>query len=240
MNRCGIYEIFNTVSGRRYVGSAKNLDLRWYHHRYALERGKHHSFVLQRAWNKHGSAAFLFQIVEECEAPLLVVREQFYIETLRPQYNIARRAGGGGGPMSEATRANVAASNTRRTGWHMSEEAKRKIAVAHLGNTATKGKKRDPVAAERTAAAHRGMKRSPETCARISAALKGKKRKPYSAETRAKLSAAMKARPHNPERVAKMAATKRGSRLTPEHRAKIGEASRRMWAAKKAAFTQQG
>jgi group I intron endonuclease len=214
----GIYEIVNTINGKRYVGSAKNFAKRWAAHRSKLRIGGHHCGHLQRAWSRYGEAAFSFVVLERCAVALLIEREQAAIDSLRPDYNHAKVAG-------------------HRTflGLKHSPETLAKMAAAHRGNTRTKGKPRNREAVDKTAAAHRGMRRSAETRARISAAAKGRKRAPFSPETRAKLSAAMKARAPNPERVAKMAATKRGSKLTEEHKAAIGAASKAAWERRKAA-----
>lgn len=48
----GIYEIVNTINGKRYVGSAVSLKRRWVDHRRDLRAGKHHSRHLQNAWAK--------------------------------------------------------------------------------------------------------------------------------------------------------------------------------------------
>jgi hypothetical protein len=45
----GIYEIRNTQSGVRYIGSAARIPVRLNQHRAMLVRGKHHSIALQRA-----------------------------------------------------------------------------------------------------------------------------------------------------------------------------------------------
>lgn len=60
----GIYAIVNTVNGKTYIGSSSNIEQRWYGHRRDLRGGHHHSSVLQRAWNKYGEAAFVFQVME--------------------------------------------------------------------------------------------------------------------------------------------------------------------------------
>lgn len=233
--KSGIYEIVNIASGKRYVGRAVDIERRWYMHRWALSRGRHHSRRLQAAWAKHGPTAFEFRILEHCARGELTDREQYHFGLLLPVYNIAQTAGGGGGILSAAGRTKIAESNRRRAGWKQSAGSKAMIAEANAGNTATKGRPRCRNAVERTAACHRGMKRSAETVARISAAMTGKKRGPRTFEHRAKLSAAMKLRSPNPEAIAKMRATKLGSKLSDEHRARIGEASRLAWARRKAA-----
>ncbi|WP_395406291.1 NUMOD3 domain-containing DNA-binding protein [Pseudoduganella sp. UC29_106] len=234
----GIYEILNSVNGKRYVGSAKNFRLRWKAHLLHLNRGTHHSRHLQSAWVKHGAEAFRFNKLLICEAKDLIFFEQRAFDAFKPEYNIAPIAGSClGVKHSEETKQKlrvVKLGNQHTLGYRHTPEAIEKLRAKQTGvESPTKGKPRNPEAAAKTANAHRGMKRSDETRARISKAMAGKKRAPKTDETKAKLSVAMKARPPNPERVAKMASTKRGSKLTPEHKAKIGAASRAAWALRK-------
>lgn len=66
-NQSGIYEIVNTVNGKRYIGSAKKFKIRWSKHVSALRLCKHHSRHLQAAWNKYGEAAFKFLPILTCQ-----------------------------------------------------------------------------------------------------------------------------------------------------------------------------
>ena len=50
---------------------------------------KHHSILLQRAWNKYGAEAFEWNLIEECPIELLIIREQIWI-SLRQAYNPKR------------------------------------------------------------------------------------------------------------------------------------------------------
>lgn len=43
---------------------------------------------LQNSWNKHGEDIFQYYILEFCSEENLVKREQFYIDTLKPEYNL--------------------------------------------------------------------------------------------------------------------------------------------------------
>jgi hypothetical protein len=72
----GVYQIKNTVNGKRYIGSTKSFSARFQQHRYALERNTHHSKKLQNAWNKYGSCAFVFEKVLVCSAENLLDYEQ--------------------------------------------------------------------------------------------------------------------------------------------------------------------
>lgn len=81
------------MSGDCYVGSSKNLIQRKNRHFKDLRERKHHSIILQRAWDKYGPESFSFEIIEECSVDQLLNIEQKYIDLLNPVYNIAKVAG---------------------------------------------------------------------------------------------------------------------------------------------------
>lgn len=85
--KCGIYQIQCTVSNKIYVGSSSRIHQRWAEHRRQLRLSIHRSPRLQRAWVKHGEVNFHFSVLEECERDVLFVREQHYIDQLKPDYN---------------------------------------------------------------------------------------------------------------------------------------------------------
>src|SRR5258706_128926 len=90
MQNQGIYKLIHVASGRFYVGSAVNFKKRFDLHIWCLNRGQHYNPKLQNAWNKYGEEAFVFEVVEIVEDPsILLVREQYYLDTLKPFYNIA-------------------------------------------------------------------------------------------------------------------------------------------------------
>lgn len=233
----GVYEIVCATSGNRYIGSAIDFEKRWKAHRFHLGRGTHHSRHLQSAWRLYGASVFVFRPLLLCSRSNRLMYEQRALDVLRPEYNVAPLARGGGTSPSPEARARLSAAmrgNTRTLGYRHTSEAIDKLRAKQTGvPSPTKGRPRDPVAVAATAAAHRGMKRSPETCARISAARVGKKMPPRSEAHRAAISSALKGRRMNQASIDKMAATKRGGHLSPEHKAKIGEASRRAWALRK-------
>lgn len=86
----GIYRIANLVTGKSYIGSSEDIQHRWLEHKSLLRRGKHPNIKLQRSWKKHGETQFIFEVVEECEN--VIEREQFYIDTEEPWYNIRKFA----------------------------------------------------------------------------------------------------------------------------------------------------
>jgi len=91
--RCGIYAIQNTQTGQSYIGSSSRVAKRWYEHRRSLAAGSHQSPYLQHSWNKYGSQAFVFFVLEDCEPTVLLVREQEYIDAFHPAFNNCLVAG---------------------------------------------------------------------------------------------------------------------------------------------------
>jgi len=96
--KSGVYQIVNTVNGKRYVGSAKCFRDRWSKHRRDLGKGVHHSQYLQRAWNKYGADKFDFEVVLVCSPADAVFYEQRMMDVHKSAnhrcgYNIAPAAG---------------------------------------------------------------------------------------------------------------------------------------------------
>jgi group I intron endonuclease len=121
----GIYKIRNKINGKFYIGSSININHRWTIHTNSLKRGDHHSIVLQRAWDKYGPDNFIFEIIEETSNDVLIEREQFYLDELKPAYNISYTAGNClGVKRSKATKEKLREINL---GKKHSDETKKKI-----------------------------------------------------------------------------------------------------------------
>lgn len=96
MIRSGIYKIENSINGNCYVGSSIDLIRRMKQHAFSLSKGNHANSHLQNSYNKYGREHFTFIIIEELETPnkeQLLDREQFWIDNLKPEYNILLVAG---------------------------------------------------------------------------------------------------------------------------------------------------
>lgn len=115
-----IYRIRNLINGHEYVGSAANLAKRWREHKRQLRRNKHHSLYLQRAWNKYGDSNFAWEIVEYVEKPeQLLIREQYWLDTIKPVYNICKIAGSTYGVKASAeTRKRLSDSHRGQKAWN--------------------------------------------------------------------------------------------------------------------------
>lgn len=152
----GIYSIRRISDGKSYIGSAINLPRRWQEHRKTLRGNRHHSRKLQRAWNVHGEAAFVFAVIEVVADPAnLIAREQHWIDALdackagfnsrpsagnqlglrhRPETRAkmresakGRRRPGPRGPFSAETRAKMSAASKARVRASFSDETRARI-----------------------------------------------------------------------------------------------------------------
>lgn len=80
MNKqCGIYEIFNIINGKSYIGQSTNITQRLSKHKTELKHNKHQNLHLQNAWNKYGEYNFIFNVIEYCDIDELDDIEKYYI-----------------------------------------------------------------------------------------------------------------------------------------------------------------
>lgn len=98
----GVYCIENLTNRKKYIGSSKNIYNRWRDHKNALRKNKHHSYKLQRAWDKYGEQQFKFYIIKifEGEEKELRKLEQNYLDIYKSYdfnygYNVSCTSEGG-------------------------------------------------------------------------------------------------------------------------------------------------
>lgn len=141
----GIYIIRCNLSGKFYIGSAVNINLRWNTHRWELLRNKSHCKKLQTAWNKYGEDSFEFYVAEYVDVSKLIEIEQIWLNIYWENLlNLNKVAGSTlGYKHSEQSRLNMSRSKKGRIspmkGRRHSEETKRKMSLAHTGNTYRSG-----------------------------------------------------------------------------------------------------
>jgi group I intron endonuclease len=82
--KSGVYKITNVKNGKFYIGSAKDIDRRWWEHKNDLKKNKHINPKLQHAWDFYGETNFDFIILENTDETVLVQREQFYLDMFKP------------------------------------------------------------------------------------------------------------------------------------------------------------
>lgn len=200
-----IYRIRLQGTNKCYVGSAKTVRKRWNLHKSQLRRNIHHAKKLQKAWNKHGEAAFSFELVDVCSSDQRRKCETFWIEVSNSCFNSVRAADGRF-ELSDSHKSRISAAlkgnnnryyertaeirkavSERMKGTTLSAETRAKISAANRGRKLS-AETRAKMSKARKGVSTKGHKQSPETRARISAALKDRPRGRMSAETRAKIS----------------------------------------------------
>jgi hypothetical protein len=113
------------------VGSAIDLSRRfrsYYSIGYLLNETIKNNSMIYKALIKYGYSGFKLDILEYCDASILIKREQYYLDSLYPRYNILKKAGSlKGFKHSEASIDLIRAS---KVGRNHSDDAKLKIAIS--------------------------------------------------------------------------------------------------------------
>lgn len=92
-NFSGIYKITCIVNNKFYIGSAVDFYRRLHTHSSHLKNNKHDNRYLQAAWNKYGKDSFIFETLKFCKKEDLIKTEQWFIDNLKPDYNLSPTAG---------------------------------------------------------------------------------------------------------------------------------------------------
>lgn len=88
-----VYQIINTVTGDRYVGSSKDIEKRWSEHKRPSVWKIQPNNLLYQDMQKYGVENFRFQILAPVMEEYLTQVEQEFIELLQPTYNRNRAKG---------------------------------------------------------------------------------------------------------------------------------------------------
>lgn len=135
----GIYIIQCCVNGRVYVGQSKNLESRLKDHMYKLRNKRHENIHLQRAFNKHGEKAFIFNVCITCSIVDLDRYERFYISLFNSlDFGFNMDSGGNLKKVislesrNKMSKAKLGKPNGRK-GIKFTDEQKLKLSIAHKG-----------------------------------------------------------------------------------------------------------
>ena len=93
--KSGIYRWVHKNTGKSYIGSSTKLDVRFrtYYAKSHLSNIKRAKSIICNSLFKYGYAAFRLEILEYCPKNNLIEREQFYLDSFMPEYNILKTAG---------------------------------------------------------------------------------------------------------------------------------------------------
>lgn len=134
---CVIYKISNTINDKFYIGSTSNFPSRKAQHKISLKRGTHNNRILQNHVNKYGYDSLIFSIIEIVECPeKKIQREQFYIDTLNPHFNIHKTAQSPLGIKRTPEQVRRIMENKKtKSGWKLSKEACEDISRRRMGHS---------------------------------------------------------------------------------------------------------
>lgn len=80
----GVYSITNRRTGRFYIGATTlAMTERWLRHRSMLRAGRHHNKRLQADWDRYGTQAFKFAVIEVVQGADRVFEREQYWQRLR-------------------------------------------------------------------------------------------------------------------------------------------------------------
>jgi group I intron endonuclease len=132
--KSGIYRWTNIHTKESYIGSAVDLSKRFnaYYSSKNIEEvlSRSESRIL-RAIQTHGYSNFSIEILEYCDSTETIIREQYYLDLLCPEYNLMQTAGSSlGRTLSEETKTKI--SNSLK-GSFASEETKLKMSESRKG-----------------------------------------------------------------------------------------------------------
>jgi hypothetical protein len=173
-----------TAPGYWYVGSTRV----GHQKRFAQHKKPRSGCIrLREKMTELGSDAFSIQLLEKGIGDPLGAEASWYERCLEelPGTTLNSRRPGAYPEKSLAGRERIAEAARQRTGWHHSEEAKKKIAAKAIGRVDSNHTR------VRRSTSHIGLKHSATTRQSISKALRGRK---FTDETRAKMAESAKRR----------------------------------------------
>lgn len=93
-NKSGIYLWINVINNKKYIGSSIDLSRRFkeYYNKNYISKVKR-NFPIHAALLKYDYSNFKLEILEYCDKFNLREREQYYMDILKPEYNVLKIAG---------------------------------------------------------------------------------------------------------------------------------------------------
>lgn len=94
--KSGIYCWKNKINNKLYIGSAMDLTKRlnqYYNHKFLIKSLLLANSLIYSSLLKYGYSNFSLEVLEYTELNLLLIKEQYYINLFKPEYNILPVAG---------------------------------------------------------------------------------------------------------------------------------------------------
>jgi len=145
-NKAAVYRWVNNINNKTYIGSTANLTKRLYKY-YSAKFLMESKLPIIKALLKYGYSNFSLEVLEYCtqDKDTLIKREQYYLDLLKPEYNILTNAYSTlGYKVSEENldkywRGRIFSKETKEllskaaTGRILTEEERKKISEARKG-----------------------------------------------------------------------------------------------------------
>jgi group I intron endonuclease len=93
--KSGVYRLTNLITGAIYIGSAIDLTRRFREYfsvKHLKKETLKNNSIIYRALLKNGYSNFRLEIIEYCDKNFTIVKEQYYIDLLNPEYNLCLKA----------------------------------------------------------------------------------------------------------------------------------------------------
>jgi group I intron endonuclease len=222
--KTGIYQWTHKGSGKIYIGSAVDLSKRLKKYYFSSELKRMDNYI-SRALTLHGYSVFSLTILEFIDISnsniknarkIILEREQYYIDSLLPGYNLNPIAGSRLGSLhSEETKALISEAMSGEN--HPLFGKTRSIETKALISEARKGKTYSAETKTLMSEAHKGKVKSEETKQKMSEAKSGENHpnfgKSLSAEIKAKLREVNLGKSLSTETKVKLSITKGGGSI---------------------------
>lgn len=91
--KSGVYRLINLTNDSIYVGSSSDLGRRFTSYYSFMYIDAQKTSLICKALLKYGYSKFSLEVIEYCPVEKLLEREQYYIDMLKPRYNILQVAG---------------------------------------------------------------------------------------------------------------------------------------------------
>ena len=121
------------MNGKSYIGSAVNISIRLSKY-FQLSQLIIHNVNVYKALLKYGYSNFSLEILEYCHKKDCINREQFYLDSLQPEYNLNPIAGSRQGSFQSSDTKNKSTHFMSLIGRTLAEEARLKMSQAKKGS----------------------------------------------------------------------------------------------------------